>query len=329
MVDFANPTNSTAYANVLSEIRDAIAAAISLAPSGGSNIPTGAIQAVVADGKFQRYSGGSFSDWLITANGIAASVAGNGLAGGAGSALSVNVDDSTIEINSDALRLKDRGIAAAKLASDAVETAKIKDLNVTTGKLAADAVTTAKFLGANNAYLRWRNAADSADVSVLKIDSGDATLLNAASGKRLYLTHDGNAKWYMDASNYGWIPYTNAAIPIGGTSNRVSTIHLAQGIEMPVNSVAAAASPATQIAANGFSIISSGGASRAVRLPAATLGDICILCNTSSQTVLVNTKNASSDYVNGDQPADGTLGMTAKATWILWCYQANRWAALS
>lgn len=46
---------------------------------------------------------------------IAAAAAGNGLSGGAGSALSVNVDDSTIEINTDALRVKDGGITLAKL----------------------------------------------------------------------------------------------------------------------------------------------------------------------------------------------------------------------
>lgn len=52
---------------------------------------------------------------------IASSVAGNGLAGGAGTALSVNVDSSTIEINSDTVRVKDGGITYAKLASDVTD----------------------------------------------------------------------------------------------------------------------------------------------------------------------------------------------------------------
>lgn len=52
---------------------------------------------------------------------IASSVAGNGLAGGAGTALSVNVDASTIEINSDTVRVKDGGITYAKLASDVTD----------------------------------------------------------------------------------------------------------------------------------------------------------------------------------------------------------------
>lgn len=53
----------------------------------------------------------------VTADKIATAVAGDGLAGGGGTALSVNVDASTIEINSDTLRVKDAGITASKLAS--------------------------------------------------------------------------------------------------------------------------------------------------------------------------------------------------------------------
>lgn len=53
----------------------------------------------------------------VTATELAASVAGNGLAGGAGTVLSVNVDGTTVEISSDALRVKDAGITAAKLAA--------------------------------------------------------------------------------------------------------------------------------------------------------------------------------------------------------------------
>lgn len=53
----------------------------------------------------------------VTETQLATSVAGSGLAGGGGTALSVGVDDSTIEINSDALRVKDAGITEPKMAS--------------------------------------------------------------------------------------------------------------------------------------------------------------------------------------------------------------------
>ena len=69
----------------------------------------------------------------VTSAKIATAVAGNGLAGGGGSALSVNVDDTTIEISGDQLRVKgltstqigDGQITAAKLASSAVNGDKL------------------------------------------------------------------------------------------------------------------------------------------------------------------------------------------------------------
>jgi hypothetical protein len=63
-------------------------------------------------------SGATAPEWgQVTAAGIATSVAGNGLSGGNGTALAVNVDDSTIEISSDSLRIKDDGVTSAKLAA--------------------------------------------------------------------------------------------------------------------------------------------------------------------------------------------------------------------
>jgi len=63
-------------------------------------------------------------DGAVTAAKIAAAVAGNGLTGGSGSALAVNPDGSTIEINSDAIRVKDLGISTSKIANDAVSFVK-------------------------------------------------------------------------------------------------------------------------------------------------------------------------------------------------------------
>jgi len=51
--------------------------------------------------------------------------------------LSVNVDDSTIEIDSDSLRLKDSGITAAKLANNAVTNDKILDGTIANAKMAS------------------------------------------------------------------------------------------------------------------------------------------------------------------------------------------------
>ena len=56
----------------------------------------------------------------------------------------VPVDDTSVSFFSGTLRVKDVGITAAKIATNAVETAKIKDLNITAAKLASNAVETAK-----------------------------------------------------------------------------------------------------------------------------------------------------------------------------------------
>ena len=79
------------------------------------------------DPSWGQVSEGGIADDAVTAAKIAAgavgvselasAVAGSGLAGGGGSALSVNVDGSTIEIDTDTLRLKDGGISLAKLAA--------------------------------------------------------------------------------------------------------------------------------------------------------------------------------------------------------------------
>jgi hypothetical protein len=69
--------------------------------------------------------GGNIAAGSVGPNELNASVAGNGLSGGGGSALAVNVDDTGIEIISDTLRLKDGGVTAAKLGATSVTAAKL------------------------------------------------------------------------------------------------------------------------------------------------------------------------------------------------------------
>lgn len=64
---------------------------------------------------------------------IAAAAAGNGLTGGAGSALAVNVDGSTIEINADTLRVKADGITANEVAPGAIGASELASTTVTPG----------------------------------------------------------------------------------------------------------------------------------------------------------------------------------------------------
>lgn len=56
---------------------------------------------------------------------IAADVAGNGLGQNVDGSLEVKVDDTTVELNADALRIKDLGVSTAKLAATSVTAAKL------------------------------------------------------------------------------------------------------------------------------------------------------------------------------------------------------------
>lgn len=100
------------------------------------------------------------------------------------------VDATTIEWDTSGkkIRVKDSGITAAKLASDAVTTVKILDANVTTAKIAAgavtatqlasDAVTTVKILDSNVTANKLASDA----VTTVKILDGNVTNVKLASG---------------------------------------------------------------------------------------------------------------------------------------------------
>jgi len=79
---------------------------------------------------------GKLGNNAVTASKIAGAVAGAGLAGGAGSALSVNVDSSTIVISGDSLNVGT--IGTLQIASDAITAVKIANNAITPAKLHAD-----------------------------------------------------------------------------------------------------------------------------------------------------------------------------------------------
>ncbi len=118
-----------------------------------------------ADGTMKR---DSVADLMTAA-------AGDGLAASSG-VLSVGVDDSTIETNSDALRIKDSGVATAKIADNAVTLAKLAGItrgSIILGDSSGDPSLLAK--GSAAQFLQ----SDGTDPSYVSI-SGDATV--AAGG---------------------------------------------------------------------------------------------------------------------------------------------------
>lgn len=85
-------------------------------------------------------------------------------------------DDTTLALAAGVFSVKDGGIVAAKLAADAVETAKIKNANVTAAKLAADAVEEAKIkdgaVTAAKTAAAVQTSLGKADVSVAGVAAG-------------------------------------------------------------------------------------------------------------------------------------------------------------
>lgn len=143
-------------------------------------------------------------------NELAAKLNAAGAIASGASGLAVQVDSSTIEINTNALRVKDAGITLAKLASNSVDENKIvstafnaagaitggsgsklavqvdgstieisanalrvKDAGITTAKIAANAVDDTLIRLRNAQYLRARNNAGSGDVNILRVNTSD------------------------------------------------------------------------------------------------------------------------------------------------------------
>lgn len=76
--------------------------------------------------------------WINVSGDITAVIAGSGLTGGGTSGsvtLDVNVDNATIEINNDAVRVKDLGITTAKINDGAITTIKLADNAVSLAKI--------------------------------------------------------------------------------------------------------------------------------------------------------------------------------------------------
>jgi hypothetical protein len=84
--------------------------------------------------------------------------------------LRVKVDDSTVERHATGLRVKAGGITSNELASNSVQNSKI----------VADAVTGSKIRLNNNEWLRARNASDTLDVNLLRLNTSDIIEINTS-----------------------------------------------------------------------------------------------------------------------------------------------------
>jgi len=157
------------FANVSKSIFENISGDVLIAQGGAATIQPNAVEnSMIAVGTI---ASASIATQTIDEKHLATSVAGDGLAGGNGTVLSVNVDDSSIETNSDTLRVKASGITNAMLGG-----------SIANNKLANDSVTigtTEVDLGASSTTLAGMTGIDftAADQAIgASIGSNNLTL---------------------------------------------------------------------------------------------------------------------------------------------------------
>lgn len=145
----------------------------------------------------------------VDENKIASSVAGSGLTGGAGIALSVNVDNTTLEISSNQVKIKDNAITKVKIADDAVGSAEI-DFGTGVGQVSAfdlPILDTANRLAATEVEAAITEIANSQmvreEVSGEAISSGDLVVLrrNSSYELRAYKASAANSSNQIYASS--------------------------------------------------------------------------------------------------------------------------------
>ena len=176
------------------------------------------------------------SDAGVTATQLAASVAGAGLSGGAGTALSVNVDDTSIEITTDTLNIKDLGVTNAMLAGSIVN-AKLVNDSVTLGTSEVTLGTTKTSL--NGLTLTAATVSGSFTGSF----TGDGSNL---TGIATDLDTSGN-------SGAGNIDLVTQGLAVTGTG-AISTVAAAQGIAISVADGSSSQKGAVSFASSNFTV---------------------------------------------------------------------------
>jgi hypothetical protein len=140
------------------------------------------------------------------------------------------VDDSTTQLSSGAIIVKDLGIAAGKIATNAVTTVKILDSNVTTAKIADSNVTKAKIENVANMKALGNvsgSAAAPAEVAILDEDnmaSNSATSLATQQSIKAYADSkvDGTgAGSFTTLAASGDVTFDTTTLKVDSSNNRV------------------------------------------------------------------------------------------------------------
>jgi hypothetical protein len=215
--------------------------------------------------------------WINVSGDISAVLAGAGLTGGGTSGsvtLDVNVDNATIEINSDIVRVKDLGIT----------TAKLNDGAVTTIKIGANQVTLAKLAQIANNTVIGNTSGGTANPSEVTI------VTDLASASSTTLATSSAIKTYIDAQ-------------VGGLGNLEGAWNASSGT-FPVGS-----SPVAGTKAGDYWYVSVAGTTGGV---AFNVGDVIIAKVNSASTTLAS--DWIQLEVNRDQATETVLGLAEIAT---------------
>ena len=207
---------------------------------GGSTVGTTALAS--GDG-FLHNDNGTMKHTSIDK--IADFFAGNGLAASSG-VLAVGVDDSSIELDSDAVRVKALGIATTMLAADAVTGAKIADNAVDSEHIALGALDQEHYAtgSVENSHL-------AGGIANAKLSNSSITVTDGSSTTAIAL---GNAITFSGTSNEVEVGESSGTITVG----LPASVQITTGLTVPSCGVTTALAVGGGYGSTGLTVDASG-----------------------------------------------------------------------
>lgn len=90
---------------------------------------------------------------------------------------------------------------------------------------------------ANDNPISWRNASNTLDIDVIKVDTKDDTIINADSGKNIFFTIGGVDKWNIEGLG-DFVPLgASGTLNIGSSSQHVNTLYVDNIVGVSIGSL--------------------------------------------------------------------------------------------